>query len=133
MMPTSAAQSILLFRTYREAILPFYASVVEELCASPHLPFQLATVLEDIGQQFMKLGEMVNAALDRLGVLEREVDADSTIEAQIDAAMACFTPDMVSTAAGDGSPSLALTNESFRQALRIALVMTHDLPIAQGP
>lgn len=131
-MPTSAARSVLFFRTHREATLPFYATVVEELCLSPHLPFQLATVLEDIGQEFMKLGETVNAALDRLGALEREVDADTTIEAQIDAVMARFTPGRFSTSGTDGHSGSTLTDESFRQALRLALVMTHDLPIAGG-
>ncbi|PJI55689.1 hypothetical protein CTI14_02640 [Methylobacterium radiotolerans] len=132
-MPSSAERSVLFFRTYREATLPLYAALVDELCASPHLPFQLATVLEDIGQDFIKLAETVNAALNRLGALEREVDANLTLEAQIDAATAHFTLNESSRPAGEGSPRLLLTDESFRQALRIALVMTHDLPIIGGP
>lgn len=132
-MPSSAERSVLFFRIYREATLPLYAAVVEELCASPHLPFQLATVLEDIGQDFLKLGETVNAALARLGALKHEVDANLTLEAQIDAAMARFELSESSRPAGEGSPGLVLTDESVRQALRIALVMTHDLPLVGGP
>ncbi|MEK6298993.1 MAG: hypothetical protein V4793_48160, partial [Paraburkholderia tropica] len=111
--------------------------LVDELCASPHLPFQLATVLEDIGQDFIKLAETVNAALNRLGALDREVDPDRTIEARIDAVMARLArigSSMLSIA--DGQPGLILTDETFQQALRIALAMTYDLPIvgsgAQG-
>ncbi|MGT2480103.1 hypothetical protein ACU4GR_17470 [Methylobacterium oryzae CBMB20] len=37
-MPSSAAQSVLFFRMYREAALPLYAAIVEDLCGSPHLP-----------------------------------------------------------------------------------------------
>ena len=128
-MPSSAERSVLFFRTYREATLPLYAAVVEELCASQHLPFQLATVLEDIGQEFIRLGEKVNAALGRLGALEREVDADLTLEAQIDNAMVQFTLRGSSPLGGAKNLVPALTDESFRQALRIALIMTHDLPV----
>lgn len=130
-MPSAAARSVLFFRTYREATLPLYAALVDELCASPHLPLQLATVLEDIGQEFIKLAETVNAALNRLGALDHEVDADLTIEARVNAVMARFArigSSMLSIADGQAAP--ALTDESFRQALRIALVMIHDLPIA---
>lgn len=130
-MPSAAARSVLFFRTYREATLPLYAALVDELCASPHLPLQLATVLEDIGQEFIKLAETVNAALNRLGALDHEVDADLTIEARVDAVMARFArigSSMLSIADGQAGP--ALNDESFRQALRIALVMIHDLPIA---
>ncbi len=129
-MPSSAERSVLFFRTYREATLPLYAALVDELCASPHLPFQLATVLEDIGQDFIKLAETVNAALDRLGALDREVDADQTIEARIDAVMARLArigSSMLSIA--DGQAGLILTDETFQRALRIALAMTYDLPI----
>lgn len=128
-MPSSVELSVLFFRTYREATLPLYAAVVEELCASPHLPFQLATVLEDIGQDFIKLGETVNAALNRLGVLEREVEADLTVEAEIDALMAQFTRGGLSLPVGGGNPGQASTEANFQRALRIALIMTHDLPL----
>ncbi|WCS23695.1 hypothetical protein LOK46_21375 [Methylobacterium sp. NMS14P] len=132
-MPSSAERSVLFFRTYREATLPLYAALVDELCASPHLPFQLATVLEDIGQDFIRLGETVNAALDRLGALEHGVDADLTVEAKIEAVIARFTLAGLMKPVGEGSPGPAPTDESFRQALRIALVMTHDLPIVGRP
>ncbi|MGN8093658.1 hypothetical protein [Methylobacterium sp. 22177] len=66
------------------------------------------------------------------GALKREVDANLTLEAQIDAAMARFTLDGSSRPAGEGSPGLLLTVASFRQALRIALVTTHTLPTAGG-
>lgn len=130
-MPSSAARSVLFFRTYREAALPLYAAVVEELCVSPHLPFQLATVLEDIGQDFIRLGETVNAALDRLGALEREVDADRTVEAQIEAVLRrVVNTDELLQGSGVDADGPALSRDVVQQALRLALHMTHDLPIA---
>jgi hypothetical protein len=131
-MIISSTPTILFFRVYREAALPLYAALVEQLCDSADLPFQLATVLEDIGQEFIRLGASVNAALERLGVLEREVDADLTVEAQIDALLAQLPLDRLSSPADHGIPGLMSIDESLRQALRIALVMTHDLPVARG-
>ncbi|WP_139342615.1 hypothetical protein [Methylobacterium radiotolerans] len=132
-MPSSAERSVLFFRIYREATLPLYAAVVEELCVSPHLPFQLATVLEDIGQEFIRLGALVNAALDRLGLLEHEVDADLTVEAQIDTVMSRLATSGPFMSTGCGYSGSILTDATLQRALRMALIMTHDLPIAEGP
>lgn len=132
-MPASTERSVLFFRIYLEVTLPLYAAVVEELCASPHLPFQLATVLEDIGQEFIRLGALVNAALDRLGLLEHEVDADLTVEAQIDTVMSSLATSEPFMSAGCGHSGSILTDATLQRALRIALIMTHDLPIAGGP
>lgn len=132
-MLTAPAQSVLFFRIYREAAFPLYAALVDDLCNSPHLPFQLATTLEDIGQGFMKLAEQINGELMQRGVLDQEVDADQTIEALIDALMAGLTSSgLAKWAPPDGSPLLALTDETLQRALRAALLMIHDLPIAAG-
>jgi hypothetical protein len=122
-MSVSSAPTVLFFRVYREISLPLYAALVEQLCDSADLPFQLATVLEDIGQGFVRLGETVNAALARRGLLDREVDADLTVEARIDAIL-------TRVAEADDAPGLALSDELLQRALRIALQMTLDLPKA---
>ncbi|MFF9551088.1 hypothetical protein [Methylobacterium fujisawaense] len=125
---------MLFFRTYCEAALPLYSALVTDLCGSSQLPFQLATTLEDIGQGFMRLAEEVNGELARRGLLDLEADAELCIEAQIETVMTRFAASGLATRTDtDRHLSPALTVESFRQALRIALVMTHDLPIAGGP
>ena len=130
-MPSSAVQSVLFFRVYREAALPLYAAIVAELCGTSHLPFQLATTLEDIGQEFIRLAEQVNGELIQRGILDREVDADLTVEAQIDAILDCIAKkDHAAQPMGREGITPALTNETIQQALKIAFIMTHDLPIA---
>ncbi len=132
-MPSSAERSVLFFRTYREATLPLYAALVDELCASPHLPFQLATVLEDIGQDFIKLAETVNGELERRGLLEYETEAEQTIEAKIDAFLACLFVahrDPMSDTLGEAA-NAGLDRALVEQALKTALTMMHDLPVAQ--
>ncbi|WP_267353721.1 MULTISPECIES: hypothetical protein [unclassified Methylobacterium] len=61
-MPSSPAHTVLFLRTYREAALPIYSGMVDELCGSPYLPFQLATTLEDIGQHFLRLADRSTAS-----------------------------------------------------------------------
>ncbi|WP_091859605.1 hypothetical protein [Methylobacterium brachiatum] len=119
------------FRAYKEVAFPLYEALITELCGSPHLPFQLATTLEDIGQAFIRLAEQVNTTLKRRGILDLEVEADSTIEAQIEAILIRLAKEerlIRSPVRGQAIP--ALTNETVQQAIRIALLMTHDLPIA---
>lgn len=128
-----ATQSVLFFRVYREVALVLYAALVEEICNSPSLPYQLATTLEDIGQGFIKLADQVNDELDRRGLLDREVEAELTVEAQIEAFLACTfvargDPKSDASAEQEGA---VLNRTLFEQALRIALTMIHDLPIAQ--
>jgi hypothetical protein len=128
-----ATQSVIFFRVYREVALVLYTNLVEDLCSSPSLPYQLATTLEDIGQGFMKLAERVNGELERRGLLEYEAEAEETIEAKIEAFLAgLFVAhrDPVSDTpveVADAGLNWALVE----QALKIALTMTHDLPIAQ--
>jgi hypothetical protein len=130
-MPSSSAQSVLFFRVYREAALPLYAAMVEELCTSAHLPFQLATILEDIGQGFIRLADHVNAALEGRGLLGREVDPDLTVEAQIESLLArMLNGDQPATLDTIAQEYVGLNQAAFQDALRIALVMTHDLPLA---
>ncbi|MCJ2050284.1 hypothetical protein [Methylobacterium sp. J-070] len=130
-MSVSSAPTVLFFRVYREISLPLYTALVEQLCHSADLPFQLATVLEDIGQGFIRLGETVNAALARRGLLDREVDADLTVEARIEAVMADGTlSELIKRLTADGHRDSMLTEESIRQAFGVGFVLTHDLPLA---
>ncbi|MCB4802624.1 hypothetical protein QO001_002176 [Methylobacterium brachiatum] len=132
-MPSTTAQSVLFFRVYREAALPLYDALVSDLCSSPHLPFQLATTLEDIGQAFIGFANAVNGELKRRGVLDQEVEPDQTIEAQIDALLARLVDGDSAVQAGlIGRVFPALKEEAVRRALKVALVTQHDLPIAAG-
>ncbi|WP_375454124.1 hypothetical protein [uncultured Methylobacterium sp.] len=83
-MSSLPSQSVLFFRIYREVTMPLYAAMITELCASPHLPFELETTLEDIGQKFIRLADEVNVELRRRGLLDREADPDDTVEAKIE-------------------------------------------------
>ena len=133
-MPSSPTHTVLYFRTYRETALPIYGAMVDELCASPHLPFQLATALEDIGQHFLRLAEQVSGELERRGLLHAEVDADLTVEARIDDLLGWMCESGLPTlmnAAGPSSPPVAmLKHRAVRDAVRLALVMTQALPLA---
>lgn len=111
--------------------MPLYDNLIDNLCASEHLPFQLATILEDIGQAFIRLADQVNGELARRGVLGQEVEADLTTEAQIDAILARLGDDDPSMRAGSIERAFpALKDEAVRRALKIALIAQHGLPIA---
>lgn len=128
-----AAQSVPFFRVYREVTLALYTTLVEELCSSPGLPYQFATTLEDIGQGFMKLADRVNGELERRSLLDREVEAEHTVEAKIEAFLACtFVThrDPLSNMPGEAA-NAGLDWALVEQALKIALTMTHDLPVVQ--
>ncbi|MDH2310316.1 hypothetical protein [Methylobacterium brachiatum] len=130
-MSTSAARSVLFFRVYREVALPLYTALVRELCDSSHLPFQLATTLEDIGQAFIGLAAEVNGELKRRGILDQEVEADQTIEAQIETLLTrLMDGDRPASLGGIERGLPALKTDILQQAIKIALVMTHDLPTA---
>lgn len=136
-MPSSATHSVLFFRVLREAALPIVDSLIDELCGSSHLPFQLATTLEDIGQHFMRLAERVNGELNHRGLLDDEVDAERTVEAQIDNLLVWMCdsglPTLMNVAGPSAQPVAMLKHEAVRDAVRLALVMTHALPIAARP
>ncbi len=74
-------QSELFFRTYLHATLPLHAGLVEAMCRGPRVPLQLATVLEDIGQGYLRLATELNQELKRRNELKdepSEEDADET-------------------------------------------------------
>jgi hypothetical protein len=124
-MPSSSEHSVLFFRVYREAAIPLYGVLVDELCRSPHLPFQFATVLEDIGQAFIRFAEQANEALAERGLLDQEVEAESTVEARIEALVAQWAD-----AGARGGAGLMLEADAVRAAVKIALVLTQGLPLA---
>ncbi|MEL6064273.1 MULTISPECIES: hypothetical protein [unclassified Methylobacterium] len=136
-MTSSATHSVLFFRAFREAALPILDSLVDELCGSPHLPFQLATTLEDIGQHFIRLAEQVNDTLDQRGLLGDEVDADLTVESRIDNLLMWMCdsglPTLMNAAGPGAQPISMLKHEAVREAVRLALVMTQSLPVAVKP
>lgn len=122
------SSAVLFFRTYREVQLPLYTAMVNSLCASQQLPHELATTLEDIGQVFVQLSERLNAELIRRGVFDDEADADGTVEARINAMVEAAVSRSNKGRMKDGSNPFQ--DEVFVQAIRTALVMVHDLPIA---
>lgn len=136
-MPSSPAHTVLFLRTYREAALPIYSGMVDELCGSPYLPFQLATTLEDIGQHFLRRAEQVNGELERRGLLDAEVDADLTVEARIENLLGWMCesglPSLMNADGPSAPPVSMLKHEAVRDAVRLALVMTQSLPVAVRP
>ncbi len=104
---------------------------MEDLCGSPHLPFQLATTLEDIGQGFVRLAEQINDRLKRRGLLDqgrsKRTGPSRRISERLLAGM---------RAGGETAPftgvalrGSVLSPEAIREAFKLALIMTHDLPI----
>lgn len=126
------SQSVLFFRLYREVTVPLYAGMVERICASPEMPFELATTLEDIGQAFIRFAETLNAELLRRGILDDEVEADGTVEAGIEALVETITAQpRRGRADSDDRLRALMADPSTHQAIKAALVMVQDLPIAR--
>lgn len=71
------------FRTFALSTMPLHQALVEDICALPEVPLELATVLEDIGQMFLTMAGDVNATLERQGRLSLEAEADDTDETRI--------------------------------------------------
>ncbi|WP_375465576.1 hypothetical protein [uncultured Methylobacterium sp.] len=128
-MPSRPSQSVLFFRLYREVTVPLYADMVAQICASPDLPLELATIMEDIGHEFIGFGSALNAELVRRGLLDEVADADQTVEARIDALVEEITARR-EPPRSRGAGRL-LSQASTQQALKAALVMALDLPSAR--
>lgn len=131
-MSSLSSKSVLFFRVYREVTVPLYAGMVEQVCASPDLPMELATTLEDIGQEFIGFAAALNEELLRRGILGDVADADQTVEARIDALVERITASGKALTSRRSLPVGAFLSEaSTRQALKAALAMVWDLPSAQ--
>lgn len=72
------------FRSYLHTVMPLHESLVAEMCAQPKPPLELATILEDIGQQYMALADRLARALIEKDHLVEEADTDAATEAQLD-------------------------------------------------
>ena len=73
------------FRSYLHTVMPLHESLVAEMCAQPKPPLELATVLEDIGQQYMALADRLARALIEKDRLVEEPETDDATETQLDA------------------------------------------------
>lgn len=74
----------LYFRTYIHTAFPLHAALVEAMCKASPVPQELATVLEDIGQGYCRLADVLNAELIRRKELSAEAEPENTAEAKID-------------------------------------------------
>ena len=51
------------FRTYAETVMPLHEALVRACCAEADVPEDLAMILEDIGQDYVALSDLINEAL----------------------------------------------------------------------
>ena len=79
------------FRSYLHTVMPLHESLVAEMCAQPKPPLELATVLEDIGQQYMALADRLARALIEKDRLVEEPETDDATETQLDAFVAALS------------------------------------------
>ena len=88
-------QSDLHLRLHLHALVPLHEGLVDALCRSGRPPFELSTVLEDIGQRYMRMAEAVNGEIIRHGLLDKEPDdPEDFAEARI----AHFTAELLARA-----------------------------------
>lgn len=130
-MTTGLIQNAALhFRSYLYTVMPLYESLIEEMCAQPEPPLELATTLEDIGQHYMGLADRLNQALIEKGRLAAEPDADDSTEALVDAFVLRLIAKAGVVKLRDGSRvqgSEALSASPFvADALRAALLVAHS-------
>ena len=77
--------SELYFRTYLHTVMPLHAALVEAMCSGAEVPLELATVLEDIGQGYIRLAEDLNQELARRDELRLEPEVEDAGETRIEA------------------------------------------------
>lgn len=63
MQANTVEQAKNFFRSYAETTMPLHAALVRACCAEPDLPEDLALILEDIGQDYVALSDLINQAL----------------------------------------------------------------------